>query len=379
MNADRWERINGLLLEILPLSRAQRAAVLNRCGDEDRDLRDEVESLLHADDSNQDGFLASACPAALGNFLDVAKWNGRTGEASGRLVGRYQLHCLIGEGGTSEVYRASLKPEEGKASNGSMPQQVAFKLMSRHMATGDALGRFQTERRTLASIDHPCVASYHDSGLTDDGLPYLVMELIEGQRIDLYCDEKQLSVRDRVMLLLQVTEAVDFIHQRGVLHRDLTPPNILITSQGVPKLVDFGIARSVALSLETLTSSSHTATWAILGTPEYLSPEQAKGRSRHADIRTDVYILGALLYRLLTGRTPFQGVSLDKLLEAILQSDPVPPSRLNSGIVSPLETICLTCLQKDPLRRYGSAKALTDDLRRWLDGRPIEAQAGLIP
>jgi hypothetical protein len=242
------------------------------------------------------------------------------------------------------------------------------------MATDDVVRRFLSEQDLLATLAHPNIARFVDRGCTEDGLPFLVMEFIEGHRIDRYCDEKKLSPKECCELLLRVCEAVAFVHKHGALHRDLSPSNIIVTPEGVPKLVDFGIAKWAPLNPNTDDRSGGTADGAILGTPEYLSPEQAMGRTAEVDVRADVYTLGALLYRLLTGRAPFQGVTLATLLAEIRVSDPVPPRRLKPGIPRPIDTICLKCLQLDARKRYPSADALADDLRRWLDGRPILAR-----
>ena len=193
MNAERWERISALFAEARSVAPDQWAAFLDRsCGD-DANVRAEVERLLAADEtSDRDGFMRSVCPASLTKLLraDDDSWEGRSGPFSGWRIGGYQLHRLIGRGGTSEVYRAGRDGEEGQG-DGQPPGQFAFKVIQGHMATEDVLRRFRAEQDFLATIDHPNIARFRDRGLTDDGLPYLVMELIEGQRIDRYCDERR--------------------------------------------------------------------------------------------------------------------------------------------------------------------------------------------
>ena len=280
MSPSRWDIVNRLFFACLPLSPEERDAMLERECADDGEVRASVKSLLEGDDaSRRDGFLKPGSSASLARLFD-GDANNPNGPASGRQIGRFRLHGLLGTGGTSSVYRASVVDGENPSANGQLPAEFAFKLISNYTVTQDVLQRFRTEQKLLAAINHPGVARFVDGGLTDEGSPYLVMELVEGQRIDRFCDDNDLKITERVELVLQVCEAVDSVHRSGVLHRDLTPANILVTPQGVPKLVDFGIAKSTDAFLETLTASGQTATGAVMGTPAYLSPEQVGGTAQ---------------------------------------------------------------------------------------------------
>jgi tetratricopeptide (TPR) repeat protein len=233
----------------------------------------------------------------------------------------------------------------------------------------EVLRRFRTERQVLAELAHPHIARLLDGGSTDDGRPYFVMEYIDGDPLDRFCEARRLGTRERVELLRLVCAAVQHSHDRGVVHRDLKPGNVLVTAEGVPKVTDFGLAKRLEGD-----SGGPTQSGAVLGTPSYMAPEQATGRGKAVGPATDVYALGAVLYELLTGRPPFKAETPLDTLEQVLNAEPVPPSRLQPGLPRDLETICLKCLRKDPDRRYPGVAALADDLRRFQAGEPIQAR-----
>jgi eukaryotic-like serine/threonine-protein kinase len=284
MTPERWQQIRGVFDEAVAIRTEERAAYLDKACASDAELRHEVESLLSSDDRAGTKFLNT--PAVDFSKAALSDAPNRVG----RRIGAYNTLEEIGRGGMGEVYRA------GRA-DGQYEKEVAIKLVRGGYDTASVLERFRHERQILASLDHPNIARLLDGGTTDEGIPYLVMELIEGTPIDQYCDAQKLNVTERLRLFSQVCAAVQYAHQRLVIHRDIKPGNILVTKEGVPKLLDFGIAKILdpAASSETTVASPMT--------PEYASPEQIRGEP--ITTATDVYSLGVVLYQLLTGRSPY--------------------------------------------------------------------------
>jgi eukaryotic-like serine/threonine-protein kinase len=286
MNPERWRQVRDVLDQAIAVPDAERPALLDHACGSDSELRDEVESLLHSHQQAGSVFLRK--PAVDLNI--PMSESGDIGSRIGRRVGVYRLLEQIGEGGMGEVYRA-------ERADGQYDKQVAIKFVRVGLDTASVLKRFRQERQVLASLDHPNIARLLDGGTTNEGIPYLVMELIEGIPIDRYCDAQKLNITERLRLFLQVCSAVQYAHQRLVIHRDIKPGNIMVTKQGVPKLLDFGIAKI----LDPSDSSQNTIANPM--TPEYASPEQIRGEP--ITTASDVYSLGVVLYRLLTGGSPY--------------------------------------------------------------------------
>lgn len=286
MRPERWQQVREILDRAIALPQGERATYLDKICDGDQDLRAEVESLLASHDQAGSVFLnkpVADLKTALAEPTPRSSWIGRR-------IGVYQVEAEIGRGGMGEVYRAV-------RADGQFKKNVAIKVVRGGYDTAAVLERFLHERQILASLDHPNIARLYDGGTTEDGIPYLVMELIEGTPIDLYCEEHDLSIKQRLDLFTQVCAAVQYAHQRLVIHRDIKPSNILVTADGIPKLLDFGIAKL----LDPAGGGETTMLPAM--TPEYASPEQIRGES--ITTSTDVYSLGVVLYRLLTGRSPY--------------------------------------------------------------------------
>jgi hypothetical protein len=307
-------------------------------------------------------------------------------------IGRYKLLEKIGEGGFGEVWMAEqLEP---------VKRPVALKIIKLGMDTRQVVARFEAERQALALMDHPNIAKVLDAGASETGRPYFVMELVRGIRITEYCDKNQLSAQQRLNLFIQVCRAIQHAHQKGIIHRDIKPSNILVTLHDgvpVPKVIDFGIAKATQQALTDKTV--FTQFRQFLGTPAYISPEQAEMSGLDIDTRSDIYSLGVLLYELLTGRTPFDTeellrTGLDGLRRIIREQQPVCPStRLSqsqraargtagqskttnpqSKIEDDLDWIVMKCLEKDRTRRYETANGLARDIERHLNHEPVTAR-----
>ena len=315
-------------------------------------------------------------------------------ETEGAVIGRYKLLQVIGEGGFGVVYMAEQTEP--------VVRRVALKVIKLGMDTRQVIARFEAERQALAMMDHPNIAKVLDAGATDAGRPYFVMELVKGIPITNYCDQHKLSTEDRLRLFLEVCHAIQHAHQKGIIHRDLKPSNLLVTlhdGKPVPKVIDFGIAKATQTKLTDKTL--FTRYEQIVGTPAYMSPEQAEMSGLDIDTRTDIYSLGVLLYELLTGATPFAtrqllSVGLDEMRRIIRVQEPVRPStRLSCPLVeddvSPrdakssaqlikrlrrdLDWVVLKCLEKDRSRRYETANGLAEDVWRHLQNEPVAARA----
>jgi non-specific serine/threonine protein kinase/serine/threonine-protein kinase len=308
-------------------------------------------------------------------------------------IGNYRILEQVGAGGMGEVYRA----EQSEP----IRRTVALKIIKRGMDTKEVITRFEAERQALALMDHPSIARVFDAGSTPRGRPYFAMEYVKGIPITTYCDEHKLSMRARLELFIQLCEGVQHAHQKAIIHRDLKPSNVLVTIQDdkpVPKIIDFGVAKATAQKLTEKTM--YTALGEMIGTPEYMSPEQAALTGEDIDTRTDVYALGVILYELLAGALPFEPTELRKagfegIIRMIREQDPVRPSsrvgtlgareavvaharrtlpgRLTSRLRGDLDWITMRALEKDRTRRYGSPAELAADVRRHLRHEPVLA------
>ena len=381
-------RLEDIFARAMEIAEArERAAFVERaCGGDER-LRQEVLTLLLADQAA--GHFMKAAPAA-------GQANALPSEKAGDRIGRYKLLEQLGEGGFGVVWMA--EQEE------PVRRRVALKIIKLGMDTKEVVARFEAERQALAMMDHPNIAIVLDGGATDTGRPYFVMELVPGVPITDYCDANQLSTPERLELFMRVCQAVQHAHQKGVIHRDLKPSNILVTvkdGRPVPKVIDFGVAKATQAPLTGKTLFTGVHRW--IGTPAYMSPEQAGLGRPDVDTRSDIYSLGVLLYELLTGRTPFDAQQLleagyDAVMRTIREEPPPKPStrlsalaavelnavaasrgaepaRLHRLVRGDLDWIVMKCLEKNRVRRYETANALALDLEHHLHHQPVTAAA----
>jgi serine/threonine protein kinase len=387
---DNREQIRAIFFEAYrKQSLQERSRYLDEVCGSDAGLRTELESLLAAHEGSN-GFLEES-PMADGITLDESPLS----EGPGTIIGRYKLLERIGEGGMAVVYMA----EQAEP----IRRKVALKIIKLGMDTRQVIARFEAERQALAMMDHANIAKVLDAGATETGRPYFVMELVKGVSITEYCDSNELSTRARLDLFLQVCNAVQHAHQKGIIHRDLKPSNVMVTQRDgmpVPKVIDFGIAKATNQRLTEKTLFTRYAH--IIGTPAYMSPEQAELSDLDVDTRTDIYSLGVLLYELLTGTTPFSEEELRKagyieMQRVIREEEPAKPSTklstlgetstdvakrrgstpdlLRKAIRGDLDWIVMKALEKARDRRYDTVSALAMDVQRHLSFEPVLARA----
>jgi eukaryotic-like serine/threonine-protein kinase len=378
----------SIFLEALEIDDpSERAAFLHGACAGDPALRRRVEELLGAHE-HPDEFMRQPAPAIVTTLDSPA-----ASEAPGAVVaGRYKLLESIGEGGMGEVWVADqLEP---------IRRRVAIKLIKAGMDSRAVLARFEAERQALAMMDHPNIARVLDAGTTADGRPYFVMELVKGVPITKFCDERKLSTRERLKLFVPVCQAIQHAHQKGLIHRDVKPSNVLVElydDRAVPKVIDFGVAKAVGQKLTEKTL--YTGFGALVGTPAYMAPEQATFNALDVDTRADVYSLGVLLYELLSGSPPFEPerlkkAALDEVLRVVREEEPPRPShrlstsrakatiaavrqsdpeKLTRLVRGELDWIVMKALEKDRARRYETANGLAKDVERYLNDEAVEA------
>ena len=394
MSSERWERTKQILEEALRLASEQRAAYLQSACGADHELRSEVESLISSHEAAGSQFLAVAAP----DLLLTSSQNSLISPAN-QSIGRYRLVRELGRGGMGQVWLAE-QTEPVK-------RQVALKVIKGGMFDSSLLERFQSERQSLAIMDHPSIAKVFDAGATADGQPYFVMEYVPGVPITDYCDEKKFTIPQRLELFIKVCEGIQHAHQKAIIHRDLKPENILVVEvdgKPLPRIIDFGLAKSA--SPEMFGAAQFTREGGFLGTPGYMSPEQADPSVHDVDTRTDVFSLGGILYVLLTGSPPFDAERLrkqplDEALRQLREEDPPRPStkantqrdgtrttveargtqpkELVAVLRGDLDWITMNALERDRARRYATPSELAADIRRYLNHEPIQARPASLP
>jgi eukaryotic-like serine/threonine-protein kinase len=403
MNPERWQKVKGVLESVMELAPSERTTFLDQACDGDQALRQEVESLLASDDQLAPERRLNS--KLLREATRVVSGAGALSHEAepwiGRWVGPYKIVEQIGVGGMGEVYRAVRDDEQYR-------KEVAIKVVRAGQDSALVVSRFKNERQILGSLDHPNIARLLDGGTTKEGAAYFVMELIDGEPVDQYCNHHKLAVTERLKLFLQICSAVQYAHQRLIIHRDIKPGNILVTSDGVPKLLDFGIAKLLDVNAEAGQAEPTLTIFRVL-TPAYASPEQVKGEP--ITTASDVYSLGIVLYELLTGSSPYRVTSRTphEMVRAVCEFEPEQPStalrriaaeskqgsaqktraptdsardgspqKLSKRLSGDVDNIVLMALRKDPQRRYASVEQFAEDIRRHLENLPVVARKDTI-
>ena len=385
---DPIQREQALFAAALERAPEDRATFVDGACHDDPELRQRLETLLAAND-DPDSLLPEDLTA------DATHESPFHDEAVGQTLGRYKLLERVGEGGYGVVYVAEQTEP--------VRRRVALKVIKLGMDTKQVVARFEAERQALALMDHPNIAKVLDAGTTEQGRPYFVMELVRGIKITDYCDQEKMSTKDRLDLFIKVCHAIQHAHQKGIIHRDIKPSNILVTLHDgvpIPKVIDFGIAKATEGRLTDATV--YTQLHQFIGTPAYMSPEQAEMSGLDIDTRSDIYSLGVLLYELLTGKTPFDGkelvsMGIDAMRKTIREQEPERPStwlatlqgedltatakqrsvetsKLAQQLKGDLDWIVMKCLEKDRNRRYDTANGVAADIKRYLANEPVVAR-----
>lgn len=353
LRPDMWQRVERLFARAMSVPENERAEYLRREAGDDPRVQSEVESLVaHAETQIAD---------RMRDMVAAAGTQARYGDATGRRVGPYRLTSEIGRGGMGVVYL-------GVREDADFDQTVAIKLLPGGLYSEEMAWRFRNERRILASLEHACIARFLDGGTTPEGVPYAVMEYVDGRPVDRYCEEEGLDLRARLDLFRRICEAVRHAHAQLVIHRDIKPANILVDGTGTPRLLDFGIAK-------LLDPAAPAASGTRIMSPRFASPEQVSGEP--VTVATDVYALGGLLYLLLTGRRAHEEAETPaQLARRIVESDPVPPSVASGdrSMAGDLDTIVLTAMRRDPAERYSSVDRLMQDIAAFQASLPISAR-----
>jgi eukaryotic-like serine/threonine-protein kinase len=391
MSTHDWQKVEEILHQAMALAPEQRPEFLDAACGSDADLRAELNSLLLMGEDLSDEFLKSPLRGVLER--EIGEIESASALAAGQIFAqRFELVRKLGEGGMGQVWLAEQVAP--------VRRQVAVKLIKAGMYDEAVVQRFQSERQSLAIMDHPAIAKVFDAGTTPQGQPYLVMEYVPGLPINDYCDQHKLSIKDRLELFIHACEGVQHAHQKAIIHRDLKPSNILVIEvdgKPVPRIIDFGLAKTTAAQV----SGEFTQLGQFIGTPGYMSPEQVNLSARDIDTRTDVYTLGVVLYVLLTGLQPFETKrrekpSLEEWLRQLREEEPPNPStkvsgdkdtssataearrtepkRLISQLRGDLDWITMKALERDRTRRYGTPSELAADLKRFLNHEPVIAR-----